>query len=576
MTSYVLSFKPAIGNYGGHDPSAVIFKDGNLKFGVEEERLNRQKHAVGCFPINAIGACLDYCNIALDDLDRILIPYDPRLQTKIIKHNFGRALQASSIPEMAYQLNEEIIRTLAGRFYPLQNVRQELQSAFQANLPPIELREHHACHAASAFHPSGFDAAVVLTIDGKGEYDSTVIWEGSSEGVSRIKTYKFPNSLGHFFGAVTEFLGFRAHNGEGKVMGLAPYGDHNTDIDGAFREVIEIGADYDVTEITSHGKGISSSVEILEEIFGRDRKTDPSNFTSWEQDLAYTAQSLLEEIVVAIVEDYCAELNLNEVCLSGGVALNCKMNKRIMELPVIDRVYIQPVSHDSGLAVGAGMLESAPAKVNKMTTTYLGPEYTSSEISEMLDKNKVEYYVPDSLESHIAEKIAAGGLIGWFQGRLEMGPRALGNRSILADPRSEESRDRVNEFVKHREKWRPFAPSMTLEAADDYLVNAEDSSFMIKTFDTNPDNRDDIEAVVHPSDWTTRPQTVTEDQNPRYHKLISEFEAITGVPVVLNTSFNDHGEPIVNKPVEALKDFFGMGLDYLVLEDFVIPKKSSA
>lgn len=570
MAEYVLSFKPAVGPYGMHDPSAVIFEDGRLVYGVEEERFTRDKHAVATFPEQSIRACLDFCDIQLNDVSAVRLPYDPRLQSKNITSDLRRRFaRGSSLPDTLQLLERFVEQHIGARFMPKNEVEQRLR-AIGTPVPPIDLYRHHACHAASAFHPSGFDEALVVTIDGKGEYDATVIWHGNGSGLRHERTYQFPNSLGHFYGIITEFLGYRSFNGEGKVMGLAPYGGTNPDIESILRETVETGVNYDVTPIT--GRGIPEGVNVLEDLFDRGRNRTRGRFDEWEADLAYTAQTLLEEIVTDIVEHYCEQLGVGNVCLAGGVALNCKMNRRVMEHESVDAVSIQPVAHDAGLAIGAGYLGRSPHDVTEQTDVYWGPEYSRDEIQAMLEANKVAYREPGDLELEVAQKLADGELIGWFQGALEMGPRALGDRSILADPRTVESRDRVNRYVKHREEWRPFAPSMLEDAAETYLVNGEPSPYMIKTFAVKPDRRDEIEAVLHPADDTTRPQTVNEDQNPRYHRLISAFEDITGVPVLLNTSFNDHGEPIVNTPKEALKDFYGMGLDTLVLEDYVVEK----
>lgn len=570
MDEYILAFKPAISHFGRHDPSAVIFRDGTIEFGIEEERLTRQKHAVDTFPKNAIEACLKYCDVQLGDVDRILLPYIPKLQNKLftydvrksIEHQDNSTFQRIVLPVIHTK------RHVTARLFPLKEVRSRLEE-IETPVPPIETRGHHACHAASAFHPSGFSEGLVLTVDGRGEYDSTVVWEGSETGIDRIETYEYPNSLGHLFSIVTEYLGYRAFNGEGKVMGLAPYGSQNDDIERKLRSRLDTSAAYDVTEITKGG--IDAGVSWLEKLFDRPRNETVGSFDQWEKDFAYTAQKLLEEIVTAIVRQYLPQMGSNNVALAGGVHLNCKLNKRVMEIDRTDEVYIQPVAHDGGLAIGAGMLEFAPAHVER-PSIYLGPRYSNDTIEETLKTNKLDYTKPADPIRYTAERLADGELVGWVQGRLEIGPRALGNRSILADPRTKESLDRVNEFVKHREKWRPFAPSMLEEAMDDYLVDAEPSPYMIKTFETREERRDEIEAVIHPADTTTRPQTVREDQNERYYQLISEFADITGVPVVLNTSFNDNGEPIVTTPVEAIKDFYGMGLDVLVLGDYVLEK----
>ncbi|WP_440008411.1 carbamoyltransferase family protein [Halomicrococcus sp. SG-WS-1] len=567
---YALSFKPATGLYGQHDPSAVLFEDGEAVFGIEEERLTRDKHASDTFPERAIRTCLDYRDLELSDVDRVLLPYDPQLRSNILPHYLRDAVEAGSVVRTLSALEDTVVTQFRSRFAPTRKVRNRLADV-GTPVPSVETRSHHACHAASAFHPSGFDEALVLTVDAKGEYDSTVVWRGTPNGLSRVRTYEHPNSLGLFFAAITEYLGYRMFNGEGKVMGLAPYGEDNAEIETALRELVTTGVDYDVTALTKRW-GTGHGVRKLEETFGRPRNDTPGEFDQWEKDLAYVAQKLLEETVVDIAETYATALGVDDLAVAGGVALNCKMNQRFRESNGIENVFVQPVAHDAGLALGAGWLDQRPADVAPMTDVYLGSEYDTDEVVDLLETNKVGYERPDDLERHVAERLADGDIVGWFQGRMEMGPRALGARSILADPRTIDSRDRVNEFVKHREEWRPFAPSMLESAAGTYLEDAEPAPFMIQAFDVEPDATDDLAAVLHPADDSTRPQTVREDQHPRYHRLISEFEDITGVPVVLNTSFNDHAEPIVESPTQALKDFFGMGLDVLVVEDCVVEK----
>jgi carbamoyltransferase len=584
MSEYVLSFKPTTRGFGEHDPSAALFEDGELVFGIEEERVSRNKHAIDEFPLGAIRECLSFAELDFSDVDQVLLPYRPELITKLIYSNISEVAQDPSLladseggdPESAsgpYLIARNLNTYIKSKRGVLTDiVRHRLEQVFDDSCPPIETIAHHRCHAASAFHPAGFTEELVVTIDGRGEYDSTVIWRGNESALERMRTYEHPNSLGHFYGIITEYLGYRAFNGEGKIMGLAPYGSDNDEIESRLREMIDIGVDYDVTALTTGG--VEAGVQRLERLFDRPRNGQKGSFDDWQRDLAFTTQKLLEETVVDIVRHYSTYGNGN-VGLSGGVALNCKMNKRVMELDEVDDLFVQPVAYDAGLAIGAGMVGQRPSDVEEMTHVYWGSEFDTGEITRVLEKNKIDYDRPDELESTIAEYIADGELVGWFQGRLEMGPRALGNRSILADPRTEESRDRVNRYVKHREEWRPFAPSMLEEAAEEYLVNAEPSPYMIKTFEVRPEKADEITAVLHPGDNTTRPQTVRKDQNPRYHRLISEFGEITGVPVVLNTSFNDHGEPIVRTPSEALKDFYGMGLDILVLDDIIVKKTDS-
>jgi len=574
-SGYTLAVHPAQQSTGFHDPAAAIFEDGRLRYGAEEERFTRVKHAEGTFPTRAVEACLAHCDVEMGDLDRVVVPWDVALAWRKVDRDYltDAVTRPTSLPHRLAR----IVRYGYWNRFPDRvpdGVRTKLAEIGEP-VPDVETRPHHACHAASAFHPSGFERATVLTIDGEGEHDSTVVWRAGPDGLRRVRTYKGYNSLGGFYGAVTEYLGFRAYNGEGKVMGLAPYGERNADIESRLRGAIDTGADYDVSPIAA--AGTSKGVERLEAILGREarRGRNTDEFTDWEKDLAATVQYLLEEIVSDVARAYVPEDGGN-LCLAGGVALNCKLNKVLMELDRVDELFIQPVAHDAGTALGAGWIDADPADVPEMREVYLGSGYDTEEITDRLETNGVAYHQPDDVVEYAADALADGKLVGWFQGRFEMGPRALGGRSILADPRTVDSRDRVNRRVKHRETWRPFAPSMLESAGDDYLENAGPSPFMIKTFDVLPERADDIPAVLHPGDDTTRPQTVTEDQHPRYHALISAFEERTGVPVVLNTSFNDKGEPIVNTPQEAVKDFFGMGLDVLVVEDVVVEKAAAS
>ena len=577
MVERVLALKAGAGAMWGHDPSAAMFVDGAPTFAVEEERLRREKHAVDRPPVEAVRACLDGTDTSVADLDRVVVTVDPSLTRKRGPAMIRHAL-ASDDPLYGrlYALAKRVASTLDVRLLQDNEVKRILHEAGDGTEPPpITHEPHHKCHAASAFHPSGFDEAVVVTADGRGEYDATVVWHGTPDGLERLHTYAYPNSLGSFYAVITEFLGFRANNGEGKVMGLAPYGGPNEGIERGLRELVETGVDYDTTALTTGPDGVG--VSRLEVQFGRSRHDPGEPFDSWEKDLAFVAQSILEECLVAIVTDHCERLGVGNVALAGGVALNCKANKRIRERPTVDELFVQPVAHDAGLALGAGYLSVSPEEARPWTggEIYLGPEHDTADIVDLLDSVKVEYERPDDLASTVAELLANGALVGWFQGRTEMGPRALGNRSILADPRTVDSRDEINERVKHREAWRPFAPSLLASAADEYLVADTDAPYMIQTFDVEPERADEIAAVLHEGDTTTRPQTVTPSSNPRYYRLISAFAERTGVPALLNTSFNDHGEPIVNTPEEALVDFYRMGLDVLVLEDILVRKPNT-
>jgi len=347
---------------------------------------------------------------------------------------------------------------------------------------------------------------------GECEYDCTVVWHGTRKGFERLRAERIPNSLGHFSDAVRKYVGYYPNNGEGKVMRLAPYGGPKAEIESRLRSVATFGKNYDVTKITSYG--MSTGADRFETLFDRPRNPDTIEFDDFEKDLAYVAQQLLEETVTDIVDHHARRLGTGNMCFNGGVALNCKLNKRIMELDSVDTLFIQPVAHDAGLALGGVCLESHPSGVEPVTNVYWGSEPDPEETERLLKTSKLPYQRVDNVAEYTAERLANGALVGWIQGRQEMGPRALGNRSVLADPRTAASRDRVNRYVKHREEWRPFAPSMLEEAADRYLENAEPSPYMIKTFDTVPETRDEIETVVHPGDDTTRPPDGSQGPEP--------------------------------------------------------------
>ena len=583
--TYILSFKPAGTSTipDVHDPSAVLAKNGKIIAGVEEERLVRIKHAVDVFPVRSIKFCLEQAGIGFSDIDRIIIPNDPDLLKKDISRfkNLGRLNYKL---ELKKKFKEESATLNPISYYivdkkkSMQRISLYLKNHFKGNkFPEMEFMSHHLCHAASCFYPSGFDNASIITTDGLGDFDSTVIWSWNGQNLEREVEWKVDNSLGYFYGAFTVFLGYRFCNGEYKVMGLAPYGEKNKEFFNIFDDFIKTSPDgYDVSEISiPMSFGTSVGVRRIEELFGIKRRLPDENFTKEHKDLAYAVQYYLEKIGENLVRQAINIAGSNNVCLTGGVALNCKMNKKIMELPEVKNLFIQPVASDAGLAIGAVLEASKKAGFNvrfTMTHSYFGPEYDNTSIKNILQERKIKFSKIKQLKD-IAQALANGKLVGWFQGKVEMGPRALGNRSILADPRDNNLKDNLNEIVKHREKWRPYAPSILEEYVDEYIEDYSEAPFMIKTFDVNEKYHKNIEATLHPADKTTRPHVVTKSNNPRYHDLINEFRKITGVPAILNTSFNDHGEPIVCSPADALRTFYGTGLDILVLGDYVVKKE---
>ena len=584
--NYILSFKPTgVSNSPDiHDTSAAIAKNGKIIAAVEEERMVRIKHAKDIFPIRSIDYCLKQADVSFSDLDSIVIPDNPDIYKKNCLHvkNLNRIIYKL---KLAGKYKGE--RSLVGSsFYYMvdknkckQKILTFLKNSYgEHEYPNMEFMGHHLCHAASCFYPSGFDNASIITIDGIGDFDSTVIWSGDENYIKRKMSWNVNNSLGYFYGAFTVFLGYRFCSDESRVMGLAPYGKKNSDILDVFEDIIKTDSEgYDVSEISiPMTYGFMVGIKRIEQLFGIKRRLPGESFTNEHKDLAYAAQYYLEKIGVNLVRQAIDVTGNRKICITGGVALNCKMNKKIMEIPEVKDFFIQPIANDAGLVIGSVLEASSRRGFDvrfTMKHNYFGPSYDNEIVKNILEERKIKFYRLDSLKT-VAKEIADGKFVGWFQGKMEMGPRALGNRSILSDPRRNDLKDKLNDFVKHREKWRPYAPSILEDYADEYIKNYSNAPFMIKTFDINEKYVDLVEAVLHPIDKTTRPHVVSKEINPRYYKLIEEFRKITGIPLILNTSFNDHGEPIVCSPQDAIRAFYGTGLDVLVLEDYLIKKEN--
>jgi len=583
--NYILSVKPAGVSATPliHDTSAAISKNGKIIAAVEEERFARIKHATGIFPIQSISYCLKEAGVDFPDLESIVIPMDPVLKRKdaLSIKNFNRFLYRYKISKK-YKEESSLVGSTFSYLDDENKLKMRiltfLKSSFgDYNYPEMMFLSHHLCHAASCYYPSGFDDASIITIDGIGDMDSTVIWSWDENSLKREVSWKVSNSLGYFYGAFTVFLGYKFCNGESKVMGLAPYGEKNQEIFNVFESIIKTDeSGYDVSEISiPMTSGFVVGIKRIEELFGIKRRLPNDPFKKEHKDIAFALQNYLEKIGENLTKQAINKTGSRNVCLTGGVALNCKMNKKINELSEVKNLFIQPVANDAGLVVGGVLEASHRSGFNPrfaMRHNYWGPSYDNEVIKKELDERKIVYSKINNLKI-VAKAIADGKFVGWFQGKMEMGPRALGNRSILCDPRKNDLKDKLNEFVKHREKWRPYAPSILEEYVDEYIINFNSAPFMIKTFDVKEKYQKQIDGVLHPIDKTTRPHVVSKEINPRYWELIDEFRKITNVPLVLNTSFNDHGEPIVCSPQEAIKDFYGTGLDILVLHDYIIKKE---
>jgi carbamoyltransferase len=566
----------------GNDPSACLVTDGKIVAMAEEERFVGIKHANMMFPKKAIKFCLDRGNVELKDLDYIAIGWDlSKYPGKIAEHFLKTWYEYPTKGKR--QLDWEISKL---RKFTKENFEKELISKFEEagfkkeDLPPRVYKSHHYCHAVSAYVASGFKEASIITMDGHGEENCTVLWEVRNGNFKKIKEINLPHSLGHFYGAFTKFSGFRIYNGEGKTMGLAPYGKKNL----KFRKVVD-----KMCKITEDGYKIDPTYlfygksTIADEFsdkfsaaFGEMRRGDKEEIKDNHKEAAFEAQRKIEHVGRHLAEWLIDKTGIHNLCLAGGVAFNCKMNGFIQRSEKVKNIYIQPVSGDNGVGIGAAAAlyieNGLDVSGFRMEHVYLGPEYSGSEIESALKEAGLKYTRSEIIAKEAAQHMADGKVVGWFQGKMEVGPRALGSRSILADPRDSEMKDIVNNKVKFRDSWRPFCPSILWEKTEDYFEHSCYHPFMILTFKVKKEKRDVIPSVVH-VDGTARPQTVKKDVSPLYWKLINEFYKITGVPVVLNTSFNIKGEPIVCTPRDAINCYLKTGMDVLAIGNFIVTSK---
>jgi len=549
-------------NYGSHDSAAAIARDGEILFATAEERLSRKKHDGG-FPLLAIKACLAHAGAKLVDLDEVAFGWQSASATRSADmrnfftdaHPMGwwGVLRAQSVGRIEeYQRDgERLFRRHVG----------QPKNGFKRI-------DHHYAHALSAYPVSGFDEATVVVIDGRGAWEATSIWHGKGSELRLVEMIRWPNSVGLFYAQFTWWLGFERFQDEWKVMGLAPYGGPGVDLGGFIR--VSDG------HYSVNAPLLLDDLSRIEKVLGPARKADEP-LSVRHRDVAWAVQDACERAELAVIKRAVSLTGSRNLCLAGGVALNSKANGLILSEKLVDRIFIQPAATDDGVAIGAAL--AAPVSVGlrceEMMNAYLGLQSEPDQIEAVLRTYKLSYEKLDDPAERAAELLTEGKLIGWYQGREEFGPRALGNRSILADPRDVRNRDRVNNAVKFREDWRPFAPSVLEEAGASLFENYHTTPFMTLTFQVKPEKKAAIAAAVH-VDGSARAQSVTRDQNERYYDLIKNFAAKTGVPAVLNTSFNLKGEPIVNSPFDAIRTFYTSGLDALILDRYLIAKTPSS
>jgi carbamoyltransferase len=547
-----------------HDSSACIVRDGELLFAIAEERLSRVKHDAR-FPERAIRACLDFAGIRANQLDHVCFGWSPA------RVGYLHDLKCYALGRQPFGYLSFLNSTRG--FLSMWHQRggeNRFRDQFGGSRGRARFVDHHLAHAISAYAYSGFEEAAVLVVDGRGAWEATSIWHGKDGRLEHIQTIPWPNSLGMFYAQFTQYLGFQPWSDEWKVMGLAPYGEPGMNL----RDFI-VPDDHpyrvDIRKIMPRDSSLAS--EIVRAL-GPKREPE-SEITAKHRNISFAVQDACEQAMMTLARDALARTHSRNLCLAGGVALNSKANGKILASGLVDRIFIQPAAGDDGVCLGAALApyldNGGTLPLQKMRSAYLGPEFSCEDIETVLRTYKLHYTRSRDVSSCAAELLAAGKIIGWFQGRMEFGPRALGSRSILADPRDPEMTTRVNNAVKFREWWRPFAPSLLAESAKEYLESATNSPFMILTSQVKREKRSEIPAVTH-VDGSARPQTVEKDVNPLYWRLISEFANRAGVPVVMNTSFNLRGEPIVCTPTDAIRTFFSSGMDALVIGDFIVEK----
>jgi carbamoyltransferase len=561
------------------DSSAALFIDGELAMAVEEERFNRIKHWAG-LPVQAAAACL--AATETDAVSHLVISRDPRA------HLMKKLIRVASHPTTAMRF---VGRAANGR--RIAQTKQELE---RAGLPGIgkaqfHFVEHHRAHLASAFFASPFDEAAVVSVDGFGDFSSIMWGVGKGNKIDIQGSVQFPHSLGLFYTAFTQFLGFPKYGDEYKMMGLSAYGVPR--FKEKVRQIVSISDDQvrlSLDYFRHHTEGVEMTWEggepalgtvfskKLIELFGEPR-TPRAELKQEHMDLAASVQAVLEEQYFALLNYVQKKTRQKAICLAGGVALNCVANGMLLQKTDFRDIYIQPAAHDAGTSIGAGLyvwhqLLNKPRR-ESMRHVYYGTEYSPSEIRSALDATGANYHCLDeaALLTRTAEEIAHGQIVGWYQGRMEFGPRALGNRSILADPRRKEMKDTLNSRIKYREHFRPFCPSILAESVGEYFETDYSSPFMVMAYKIKANQQERLAAVTH-NDGTGRLQTVEKDVNPLYWKLISRFADFSGVPVLLNTSFNEN-EPIVDTPHQALDCFLRTQMDVLVMGPYLLLKSEN-
>jgi len=564
----------------GQNPGACLLRDGRLVAFAEEERFLRQKGANGRFPGRAVSYCLKEAGARLEDVDRIAMGWNAEKYRFRMPAFFLRTWWRHGRRHASGAAHGAIVREILDQRPDA--IRHRTTLALRAaghagRIPEIVYVDHHLAHAASAHYASGFDASAIVIVDGSGEDHSTSRYHGRGLDITSRGHVEIPDSLGWFYAAVTAFLGFAPYEEEGFTMGLAPYGVPNAEIEDKIARLLVLDGDaYRVdpvyTLLGGHAHGEHFSDQMVE-LLGPPRMPGEP-LTQRHKDIALAAQTRLEQAMLGVVRAATDGGRLRKLCLAGGVALNCKMNGVLAHSGLVDELFVQPAAHDSGAALGAALWVARQSGEDPrfvMDHAQWGPSFAPAEVKKALEIAGAAYREDAAIEDTAAEALAAGKIVAWFDGRMEVGPRALGGRSILADASRKGMNDVVNARVKFRDAWRPFCPSLTEAAAADLLDRPKEARFMTVAYPVKDARRADVPSVVH-VDGTTRPQVVPASAG-RYHRLLRGLGRRTGREVVLNTSLNVKGEPIACTPMDALRCFYTSGIDALAIEGFWIEKK---
>lgn len=557
-------------NFHFHDSTACIVKDGQLVCAIEEERLIRQKHTTE-FPYQSIKRCMEIANVTTDDIEHIAISAD------FGQHNLTKLTYGLKMPKQAKTFfKQEFWRP----FNRARTFKRWYNETFKNKQPQVHHVSHHLSHIAGSFLVSPYRKAALLSLDGSGEWSTA--WTGFGEDTS-LTCYSesfFPHSIGSFYEAVTEFCGFRPNYDEGKTMGLAPFGDPEVFYD-RVKTIIDADQEgqlkVDLSYFEYQNAGAKRCSKKFYRAFGNPRqRSKDAPFEKHHYDTAAAFQKVLEDVAIKICQQLHAKTQADYLVIAGGVSLNSVMNGRIVRETPFKDVYVMPAAGDNGTALGAAFyvhnVVLGQPREYVHSNPFVGTEYTDEYIEKELKKYKLNYRQSNNICEETARLLADGNIIGWFQGKMEIGPRALGARSILANPVFADMKAKINAEVKYREPYRPFAPSIICERTQDFFEMQVDAPFMLKVCDVKEEKKSVIPAVTH-VDGSARVQTVHQETNPKYHQLISALGEITQVPIVLNTSFNVMGEPVVESPTDAIRCFFTTGLDLLVIGSFIVYKK---